>query len=61
MQIKFINRRPYHLQCQSSVEVFNKYIQNALISEKDHKKEEFDLEETINDFYNIIIQKFIVQ
>ena len=34
---------------------------NTLISEKDHQKEEFDLDETVSDFRNIIIQKSIVQ
>ena len=49
-KIKFIHGRPYHPQSQGSVEVFNKYIQNALISAKDHQKGEFDLDEAVSDF-----------
>ena len=49
-QIKFIHGRPYHPQSQGSVEAFNKYIQNTLISAKDHQKEEFDLDGTVIDF-----------
>ena len=48
--IKFINGRPYHPQSQGSVETFNKYIQNALISAKDHNKYKFNLEEVLQDF-----------
>ena len=61
-KIKFIQERRYHAQSQGSVELFNTYIQNGLISAKDHQKEEFDLKETVNDFleyYNS--KKFIVQ
>ena len=49
-KIKFIHERPYHPQSQGSVETFNKYIQNALISAKDHQKDEFDLDETVSNF-----------
>ena len=49
-KIKFIRGRPYHPQSQGSVEAFNKYIQNYLISAKDHHKDEFDLDETVSDF-----------
>ena len=49
LKIKFINAKPYHTQSQGSVEALNKYIQNALISAKDHKKEEFDLDEAVSD------------
>ena len=38
-KIKFIHGRPYHPQDQGSVEAFNKYIQNSLISAKDHQKD----------------------
>ena len=41
--IKFIHGRPYYPQSQGSVEAFNKYIQNALISAKDHNKDKFNL------------------
>ena len=47
---KFIHGRPYHPQSQGSVEAFNKYIQNALISAKDHNKDKFNLEEVLQDF-----------
>ena len=56
-KIKFIHERPYHPQSQGSVEAFNKYIQNALISAKDHQKDEFDLDEAVNDFCNAITIK----
>ena len=49
-KIKFIHGRPYHPQSQGSVEAFNKYIQNALISAKDHQKGEFDIDEAVSDF-----------
>ena len=49
-KIKFIHGRPYHPQNQGSVEAFNKYTQNALISAKDHQKDEFDLDEAISNF-----------
>ena len=49
-KIKFIHGRPYHLQSQGSVEALYKYIQNSLISAKDHQKDEIDLNETVNDF-----------
>ena len=49
-KIKFINGRPYHPQCQGSIEVFNKYIHNAPISTKDHQKDEFDIDEAVSDF-----------
>ena len=48
--IKFIHGRPYHPQSQGSVEAFNKYNQNALISAKDHNKDKFNLEEVLQDF-----------
>ena len=56
-KIKFIHGWPYHPQSQGSVEAFNKYIQNALISAKDHQKYEFDLDEAVSDFYYTITQK----
>ena len=46
-KIKFIHERPYHFRSQGSVKEFYKYIQNDLISAKDHKKEEFDLDEAV--------------
>ena len=49
-KIKFIYGRLYHPQSQGSVEAFNKYIQNALISAKDHLKDEFDLDEEVGNF-----------
>ena len=49
-KIKFIHGRSYHPQSQGSVEAFIKYIQNALISAKDHQKDEFDLDKTVSDF-----------
>ena len=49
-KIKFIHRRPYHPQRQGSVEAFNKWIENELISAKDHQKDEFDLGEAVSDF-----------
>ena len=49
--IKFIHGRPYHLQSQGSVEAFNKYIQNGLISAKDHNKDKFNLEEVLPNFF----------
>ena len=49
-KVKSIHGRPYHPQSQGSVEAFSKYIQNALISAKDHQKEEFDLDEAVSDF-----------
>ena len=57
--IKFIHGRPHHPQSQGSVEAFNKYIQNALINAKDHNKDKFNLEEVLQDFLFIIIQKSI--
>ena len=54
-KIKYIHGRPYHPQSQGSVEAFNKYIQNALISAKDHQKDEFDLDEAVSNllqYYN---------
>ena len=51
---KIINRRPHHSQSRGSVEAFNKYIQNALISGKDHQKDEFDLDEAVSDFFAIL-------
>ena len=59
INIKFINGRPYHPQNQGSVEAFNKYIHNALIIVKDHNKNKFNLEEALQDFLFIIIQKSI--
>ena len=50
LKMKFINGRPYHLQIQGSVDTYNKYIRNALISAKDHKKEEFAIDATVIDF-----------
>ena len=50
-KIKFINGILYHLQSQGSVEAFNKYIRSALMSAKDHQKEEFDLDEKVSDFF----------
>ena len=35
-------------QSQGSVEAFNKYIQNALISAKNHQKDEYDLDEAVS-------------
>ena len=49
-KLKFINEKPYHPQSQRSVEVFDKYIQNAIISVNDHQKEEFDLDEAVSYF-----------
>ena len=49
-KIKFIHEKLFHPQSQGSIEAFNKYIQNALISTKDNQKEEFDLDETASDF-----------
>ena len=58
-KIKFIHGRPYHPQSQGSIEAFNKYIQNALISAKDHQKDEFDLvRQSAMQYYN---SKNIVQ
>ena len=48
--IKFIHGRPYYPQSQGSVDAFNKYIQNVLISAKDHNKDKFNLEEVLQDF-----------
>ena len=48
--IKFIHGRSYHPQSQGSVEAFNKYIQNALISANDQNKDQFNLEEVLQDF-----------
>ena len=56
-KIKFIHGRPYNPQSQGSVEAFNKYIQNALISAEDHQKDEFDLDEAVSDFCNTITKK----
>ena len=53
-QIKSVHGRPYYPQSQGSVEAFNKYTQNALISVKDHQKEEFDLDGTVIDFFAIL-------
>ena len=50
-KIKFIHGRPYHSQNQGSVEAFNKYIQNALISAKDHQKDEFDYDDGVSYFF----------
>ena len=59
-QQQFIKGRPYHPQSKGSFKAFNKYIQNALISAKDHIKDKFNLEEILQDFYLfIIIQKSI--
>ena len=42
-------------------QAFNKYIHNALFCAKDHQKEEFDLDEAVSDFCNLITQKIITQ
>ena len=58
IKIKFINGRPYHPQSQGSVMTFNKYIQNALISAKDHQKdEEFDLVKAVSHFLQYLNSK----
>ena len=49
-KINFINGRPYHPQSQGSVETFSKYIQNALISAKNHNKDKFNIWEVLQDF-----------
>ena len=56
-KIKFIHGRPYLPQSQGSIEEFNKYIQNSHISINDDQKEEFDLDEAVSNFCNIITQK----
>ena len=53
-KIKFIHRRPNHPQSQGLVEALNKYIMNAVNSAKDHQKEEFDLDDSVSNFCNII-------
>ena len=54
IELKFINGRPYHPQSQGSVDAFNNNIKNVQISAKDHQRGEFDLDGTVNDFFNII-------
>ena len=41
---------PYNPQHQGSVEAFNRTVQNFLTSAKDHQKDRYNLEESINDF-----------
>ena len=48
-KIEFIHGS-YHQQSQGLVEALNKYIQNVLISAKDHQKKKFDLDEALNIF-----------
>ena len=41
---------PYNPQHQGAVEAFNRTVQNFLTSAKDHQKDRYNLEESINDF-----------
>ena len=45
-----IYRVSYNPQHQGAVEAFNRTVQNFLTSAKDHQKDRYNLEESINDF-----------
>ena len=48
--IVWIHGVPYNPQHQGAVEALNRTVQNFLTSAKDHKKDRYNLEESINDF-----------